>query len=73
MRKYLGLGIVVVGLAFVSCGGGGGSGGGACAQVGNAICAKACSCRDGAECAIGENGSYETFPSENDCRGSYAV
>ena len=57
---------------MVSCGGDGGGGGAGslCAQIGNAICAKACSCRDGAECAVSEGeGLTGEFPSEGDCRG----
>jgi len=68
------LGFLVLSVAFVNCGGGGGSSPqGLCAQIGSAICAKACSCRDGAECAISEGGLTAEFPSESDCRGWYVT
>ena len=66
------LAVVMVCGAMVGCGSGGGGGGGGslCAQIGNAICAKACSCREGPECAISEGGGLGgDFPSERDCLG----
>lgn len=70
MRKIL---CLVIGcVAMVSCGGGDGGGGGGggskCAQIGAAICAKACSCRDGAACAISQGGFTIDFDSEADCK-----
>jgi hypothetical protein len=44
-----------------------------CAQIGNAICAKACSCRDGAACAVSQGGLTVDFPSEADCRGLFVT
>jgi hypothetical protein len=69
MRNILRLLIGCV--AVVSCGSSdGGSGGGStCAQIGSAICAKACSCRDGAACGISQDGLTSDFPSESDCLG----
>jgi len=68
MRKILVL--VVASLALATCGDSGGSSGGVCAQVGAAICAKACSCREGATCAISEGAGLEvTFDTEADCTG----
>jgi hypothetical protein len=68
MRKVLGL--VIVSLALVSCGGGGGSGSqGLCQQIGGATCTKACSCREGPTCAMSQGGIELTFDTEADCRG----
>ena len=72
MRKILVL--VVASLALATCGDSGGSSGSKCAQIGAALCAKACSCREGAECAISEGGGAAiTFPSEADCTGLYVT
>jgi len=72
MRKILVL--VVASLSFATCGdSGGGGSGGLCGQIGAAICAKACSCRDGAACAIGSGGVVLTFESETDCTGLYVT
>ena len=72
MRRILALIFACVGM--VSCGGGGGSGGGGtCAQIGTAVCSKACSCRDGAACAISQGGLTTDFPSEADCRGFFVT
>jgi len=68
------LGLLLGCVALVSCGSGsGGGGGGMCEQIGNAICSKACSCRDGAACAISHGDVSEDFPSEADCRGFYVT
>jgi hypothetical protein len=65
MRKILVL--VVASLALATCGDSGGSSGGTCAQIGNMLCAKACSCREGPTCAMSEGGFEVTFDSEADC------
>lgn len=66
MRKVLGVLVVVV-LGLVSGLGCGGSGGGLCEQVGHAVCAKACSCREGPTCAVSQDGFTIDFDSEADC------
>jgi hypothetical protein len=72
MRKILVL--VVASLSLATCGdSGGGSSGGLCAQIGTALCAKACSCRDGATCAISQDGLVLTFDTETDCTGLYVT
>ena len=72
MRKILLL--VVASLSMATCGDSGGSSGGTCAQIGAMLCAKACSCREGAECAISDGGGGAiTFPSEADCTGLYVT
>ena len=51
--------------------GGGGTGGGAtglCQQIGSALCERACSCREGSECAVSDGGLTLTFDSDSDCR-----
>lgn len=70
MLKFLCL--VFGGVALVSCGGGGGSAS-TCQQVGEAICSKACSCRDGAACAISQGGFSTEFKDESDCRALYVT
>lgn len=72
MRNLFCLVVGMMAFGVSSCGGGDG-GGSVCKQIGAAVCAKACSCREGAECAIGEAGGEVTFPSENDCRGWYVT
>ena len=72
MSKLLGL--LVLSVALVNCGGGGGSSPqGTCQQIGAAICAKACSCRDGAACAISQGGLTIDFPNESDCKALYVT
>jgi len=66
MRKLLGL--VFASLALMTCGGGGSSSG-LCPQIGAAICAKACSCREGPTCAMTQGGLTIDFDSEADCKG----
>jgi hypothetical protein len=52
----------------------GGSGpGGLCQQIGTALCAKACSCREGAECAMSQEGLTLSFDSESDCLGFFVT
>ena len=67
--------LLVASVSLAACGdSGGGSSGSLCAQIGAALCAKACSCRDGSECAISEGGGAAiTFPSEADCTGLYVT
>ena len=66
--------LVVASLSLASCGDSGGSSGGLCAQIGAALCAKACSCREGSECAISDGGGAAlSFPSEADCTGWYVT
>jgi hypothetical protein len=64
MRKIFG--VVVAGLLLVACGSDSPS---LCQQIGIASCQKACSCRDGATCALAQGGLTVTFDSEADCRG----
>ena len=72
MRKIFG--VLLVGMALVSCGGdSGGGAGGLCAQIGAAICAKACSCREGPTCAMSQGGLELTFDSEADCTGFFVT
>jgi len=72
MRKILVL--VVASLSLATCGdSGGGSSGGLCQQIGAAICAKACSCRDGATCAMSQDGLVLTFDTETDCTGLFVT
>ena len=70
MRKFLGL--VFVSLALSTCGSGSSSES-VCQQIGTQLCAKACSCRDGAGCAMSEGGATLEFDSESDCRGFYVT
>jgi len=70
MRKLLGL--VVVGVALVSCGGDGG-GSGLCQQIGTATCSKACGCRTGGTCAVSQGGLTVDFNSESDCRAFFVT
>lgn len=44
-----------------------------CQQIGEEICAKACSCREGAECAMSQGGLTLTFDDEADCRGFFVT
>lgn len=68
------VGLVTGTIALVSCGSdGGGGGGGLCQQIGNAACTKACSCRDGAACAISQGAFTIDFDSEADCRGFFVT
>jgi hypothetical protein len=57
--------LMVAGLWLVSCGGDSGL----CQQIGSTLCEKACSCREGPECAMSQDGFPVSFPSESDCRG----
>src|SRR5688500_8645001 len=66
MRKVLVL--MVACLSPVTCGGDGGVSG-VCQQIGNAICQKACSCREGPTCAMSQGGLELSFDSESDCLG----
>jgi len=67
MHKHLRVLVVII-LGLVSgVGCGGSDGGGLCQQVGNAACAKACSCREGPTCAVTEDGLTVDFESESDC------
>jgi hypothetical protein len=70
MRKLVGL--VFVSLALSTCGGGSSSQS-ACQQLGTELCTKACSCRDGAGCAMSQGGATLEFSSEADCRGFYVT
>jgi len=68
------LGLLLGCVALVSCGSGSGGGGsGTCQQIGTAICSKACSCRDGAACAISQGGLTLDFTDEADCRTLYVT
>jgi hypothetical protein len=67
MRKILF--VVLAGLSLATCGGDGDSG--LCQQIGNALCAKACSCTEGPACAMSQGGLTLTFDSEADCRGLF--
>ena len=72
MRKILVL--VVASLSLAACGDSGGGGPtGLCAQIGTAICAKACECREGATCAMSQGGLELTFDSEADCTGLFVT
>ena len=72
MRKILVL--VVASLALATCGDSGGSSSGSkCAQIGAALCAKACSCREGPTCAMSQDGLVLTFDTEADCTGLYVT
>lgn len=71
MRRIVGL--VLVGLSFVACGGGGEGSSGACQQIGGLVCQKACSCREGPTCALSQGGLTVTFDSESDCRGFFVT
>ena len=71
------MGLVLGCLALASCGSSSNGSGSTCEQVGRAICAKACSCRDGAACALSQgdsSGSFSTdFSSEADCLALYVT
>jgi len=41
--------------------------------VGEAVCAKACSCREGPTCAISQGGFTIDFDSESDCKVFYVT
>ena len=69
MRKILML--MVAGLSLVSCGSDGSSG--LCQQIGNTVCEKACSCREGPTCAMSQDGLTLTFDSESDCRALFVT
>jgi hypothetical protein len=71
MRKILVL--LVASLSLATCGDGGGGPSGLCPQIGAAICAKACSCREGATCAMSQGGLELTFDSEADCTGFFVT
>jgi hypothetical protein len=64
MRKIIG--VVVAGLLLMSCGSDSQS---LCEQIGIATCQKACSCREGATCALSQDSLTVTFDTEGDCRG----
>ena len=68
MRKFLGLAFVT--LALSTCGSSSES---VCQQIGAQLCAKACSCRDGAGCAMSDGGGTIEFDSESDCRFFYVT
>ena len=70
MRKLLGL--VFVSLALSTCGGGSSSQS-LCQQIGAELCTKACSCRDGAGCAMSQGTGTLEFDSESDCRALYVT
>lgn len=68
MRGILGRVLLVLfGLAFVSCGSGSSSPQSLCAQIGTVTCQKACSCLDGPECAMTQDGFTLSYPTEADC------
>ena len=66
MRKNIGL--VLVGLLWLSCGGSSGTQS-TCEMIGTVACQKACACLDGPMCQISQGGLTSSFPSEADCRG----
>ena len=56
--------------------GAGGTGGGStglCQQIASTICEKACSCREGPECAMSQEGLTLIFDSDSDCRGLFTL
>jgi hypothetical protein len=56
--------------------GAGGTGGGSpglCQQVGSALCEKACSCREGPECAISDGGITFSVDNDADCRALFVT
>jgi len=64
MRKVLGfVAVTLLLLGTASCG----SEESPCEKVGKAVCAKACSCREGPSCAMSEGGLTIDFDSESDC------
>jgi hypothetical protein len=69
MRKILCLVVVSVSL---TCGSSSGTQS-LCQQIGTEICTKACTCRDGAECAMTQGGLTLTFDDESDCRGFFVT
>jgi hypothetical protein len=77
MRKILLL--VVAAFSLATCGSSddGGGGGSLCQQIGNMACAKACSCRDGAACAMMQGDATSsvtiTFDSEADCQALFVT
>jgi hypothetical protein len=52
---------------------GGAGSGGLCQQIGTTLCAKACSCREGTECSLSQEGITLTFESESDCVGFFVT
>jgi len=63
------VGPVLAAVLTLTCGGSD-SGGSPCQTLGNAICAKACACTDGAGCALTDGtGGTLTYDTEADCRG----
>ena len=65
--------LVVASLSFATCGDSGGSSSGLCQQIGTAMCAKACSCREGPTCATSQGGLTLTFDTETDCTGLFVT
>jgi hypothetical protein len=66
MRKLLVL--VVACLSLATCGGGSS---GPCQEIGNMVCDKACACRDGAACAVTQDGLTLSFDNESDCKALF--
>jgi len=78
--------LVVASFSLATCGDGGGTAGtggttgaggtgggstGLCQQIASTICEKACSCREGPECAMSQEGLTLIFDSDSDCRGLF--
>lgn len=65
MRKVLGFVTLTLLLAgTTNCG----SDESLCEKVGKAVCAKACSCREGPTCGLSEGAATFDFESESDCK-----
>jgi len=65
------LGLVLVGLSLVSCGGS--SSQSMCQQIGTLTCQKACACLDGPKCQISQGGATISFNTEADCQGFFVT
>jgi len=70
MRKIIGL--ALVGLLWLSCGGGSGSQS-TCQMIGTLTCQKACDCLDGPACQISQGGFAISFDTMADCQAFFVT